>query len=483
MILNDFRKDSKVAVEQVHPEYPFDPPFHPSEAYPEYAYGKLSKKKNFVYEGVRNLFYQLGLDSGNFNTPLWNPLGEIIKPGDTVLIKPNLVMHFNPLGYNTDSLITHGSVLRSITDYAFLALKNEGKLIIGDAPLQSCNIQTAIQANRLDSVLEFYSKAGLKVTFQDFRMVMMQKRIRRNREIVAGAQTIFTHINLREKSLHHGDECYKKYRVTNYNPAFMNKQHNLNDHIYIIANAVLDADVVISVPKLKTHRKSGITVTMKNHVGINAHKDCLPHHTKGSVDECGDEYLNKSILKNMLVALSEFEDRKNSPLVTKLVAVPKRALYSLAIRLSKDIYFEGSWWGNRTIYKTLIDLNNILLFVENKNGQLEDIPARRFLSIVDGIVAGEGEGPLEPTPKDAGVLLAGKNPMAVDIVCSRIMGFDWGKIPFLVKGQKFFCNFNVQEIECCSASEDYRGKLLYSDKTKKYLNFVPSQGWKGHIEI
>ena len=49
-------------------------------------------------------------------------------------------------------------------------------------------------------------------------------------------------------------------------------------------------------------------------------------------------------------------------------------------------------------------------------------------AIVDGIVGMEGDGPIMGTPKQAGVLVMGRNLTAVDATCTRIMGID----PFLV---------------------------------------------------
>ncbi len=50
-------------------------------------------------------------------------------------------------------------------------------------------------------------------------------------------------------------------------------------------------------------------------------------------------------------------------------------------------------------------------------------------AIVDGIVGMEGDGPIMGTPKEAGVLVMGRNLTAVDATCARIMGID----PFRVK--------------------------------------------------
>jgi uncharacterized protein (DUF362 family) len=52
-------------------------------------------------------------------------------------------------------------------------------------------------------------------------------------------------------------------------------------------------------------------------------------------------------------------------------------------------------------------------------------------AIVDGIVGMEGNGPIQGTPKPAGVLVAGSDPVAVDATCCRIMKIDPMKVRYL----------------------------------------------------
>ena len=51
--------------------------------------------------------------------------------------------------------------------------------------------------------------------------------------------------------------------------------------------------------------------------------------------------------------------------------------------------------------------------------------------IVDGIVGMDGNGPIQGTPKPAGVLVMGRNLPAVDATCCRIMGIDPTKVEYL----------------------------------------------------
>ena len=55
----------------------------------------------------------------------------------------------------------------------------------------------------------------------------------------------------------------------------------------------------------------------------------------------------------------------------------------------------------------------------------------RAFAIVDGIVGMEGNGPIQGTPRTAGVVVAGASPVAVDATCCRIMGLDPARIQYL----------------------------------------------------
>ncbi|MCL4272079.1 MAG: hypothetical protein KJZ72_21155, partial [Anaerolineales bacterium] len=74
-------------------EYPSNAPYHPSKRYPEYPFSTaLSQTPNLVYDGVRRLLCDLGYDNQHYNSAQWNPLGHIIQPGMSVVLKPNFVL-------------------------------------------------------------------------------------------------------------------------------------------------------------------------------------------------------------------------------------------------------------------------------------------------------------------------------------------------------------------------------------------------------
>jgi len=124
-----------------------------------------------------------------------------------------------------------------------------------------------------------------------------------------------------------------------------------------LPEAILSADVLISVPKMKTHKLAGITLSMKNMFGI------VP----------GIKY-----------------------------GWPKNILH---------------WNG---ISQSIVEI-------------CKTVPAQ--YSIVDGVIAMEGHGPILGTPKPAGVLVMGDNAVSVDSTAARIMGVDPAQVEYLAMAQ------------------------------------------------
>jgi hypothetical protein len=90
----------------------------------------------------------------------------------------------------------------------------------------------------------------------------------------------------------------------------------------------------------------------------------------------------------------------------------------------------GAWYGNDTAWRMALDLARILRYADSR-GSMHDAPRRRHLCVIDGIVAGEGEGPLDPVAVDAGVLILGSDVAVTDRVACRLMGFDADAIPLV----------------------------------------------------
>ena len=472
--------------------YPQIPPYHPDSEYAEYPFrkGKIGGE-NKVYGMVRRLFHQMGLDVENYDDPSWNPLGCLIRPGNTVLLKPNFVSHYN-WGYrkglvDTDSLVTHGSVIRAVLDYVVIALKGTGRIVVGDAPLQSADFEELVKLAGLDEIRDFYDLNDLKIDIVDFRLkqaIVNQKNQLIRQVDLTGSQNGYVVVNLRKDSLLDDiSSDYRKFRVAAYDFREMKKHHNREKHEYIIPKIVFESDVVINLPKLKSHVKAGITASLKNLVGINAHKDWLPHHRRGPVVHGGDEYRDYSLLKKSWLLIQEMEWQTKKTLLRKIYREMARLPAFISRNISDDGIYQGGWYGNDTLWRTILDINRAF-FYSNKKGQLQNTIQRKYLSVIDGIIGGEGESPLSPSPKPCGLLIGGFNPVATDTVAATLMGFDYKKIPTIVNAFKTdqypLCSFDPDDIVVSRNSQPTSLSQLRELQTLS--PFKPGKGWFGHIE-
>ena len=385
-------RDTSVAVRQVSTHgYPQQFPFHPSEAFPEYQ-GKDTAPGNPVYGGVRELLYNLGLDREKFGTADWNPFCTFIKPGMTVFIKPNTVAHNHPKGKDLFSVITHASVLRPILDYACLALQDRGTIIVADCPLYSSNFDKAFERSCIAPLLRWYaSKTPVKIEWFDLRINKGRRTWlygRWARSKIMQDPRGYRFVDLGKNSRFTGvDPSRLRIAVAGYTE--MRKHHTDATHEYLFPQSLLDSDVVISLPKLKTHRRTGVTLCLKNYMGIPSMKDCLPHFMTGSPVEGGDQYIHKSNLKRICTRLHDIIQTSPHMPIKFVCAVLKKLLWNAGrLLIFKDSVSEAMWPGNDTLWRTLGDINEIITYADKK-GVITPKPQRPQLFLVDGIVGGK----------------------------------------------------------------------------------------------
>jgi uncharacterized protein (DUF362 family) len=468
--------------------YPQKPPFSPAVRFPEYLDDVLDPL-NEVYAGVRNLLLYLGMDRENFGTPNWNPFKDMIEPGMTVFIKPNTVAHVHPDKKDILSVIVHASVLRPIIDYVLIALRGEGKIVIGDSQLIESDFDKAMEVSQIKALLGWYTE-NTRVEFQCFDLRTV-KSVRTYLYGKWGRQPVYQDplgyawVNLGDKSCFEGIDP-KRLRIAIANYKNMGKHHSDGNHQYLFPKSFLASDVVISIPKLKTHRRTAVTLALKNYMGIPSEKDSLPHFITGCPCEGGDQYVHPSLRKRIITRLHD-EIQSNPYIPVKFVlAIVKKLLWnSYHVAPYKDMVYEAMWHGNDTLWRTLTDLNKAVLYADSE-GIIRDTQQRKFFCVIDGIVGGEKEGPLAPDPVYSGMLLAGFNPVAMDAVGSTLMGFDIEKIPLVKKCME------VGKDTCCLYPEP-DGEIVVSDGEKSIplaelprfynLKYEPHPGWKGNVEL
>jgi uncharacterized protein (DUF362 family) len=220
--------------------------------------------------------------------------------GKRVVLKPNLVE------YHRDKVInTNPNVVAAVIE---LCRREEAaEVIVAEGPGHWRNVEYLVGASGLGDVLRHY-----KVPFVD---------------------------------LNH-DEPVKRVNLGRLTKL---------EHLYL-SRTVATADVLISLPKLKTHHWAVATLSLKNLFGT------LPGICYGW---------------------------------------PKNELH---------------WRG---IDNSIVDI------------ALTRTPD---LAIVDGIIGMEGDGPLNGTPVNTGVLVMGSDLVAVDATCCRLMELDPARVAYLLMG-------------------------------------------------
>lgn len=469
--------------------YPVAKPFCPERTFPECLFRALSEP-NPAYDAVRECLRLLGLDAARFGTADWNPLGAFVKPGDTVVLKPNFVRDFRETQEgHADCLITHGSVIRAALDYVFIALGGRGRIIIADAPQNDADFDAIRRIAGLDEIQAFYREhAGFEVEVYDLRPERAKKidGVIVGHEPLPGDPAGYVKVDLAGHSMFAEIEhlCDRLYGAE-YDTEELRLHHCGGRHEYLISKTVLDADCVINLPKMKTHKKTGITVCMKNLVGINGNKNWLPHHREGTPSQGGDQYADDAAVHRVeRAAVAAF--KRVFPLLGPLRRLAAGPAKAIGRRLFGDTNAgairSGNWHGNDTTWRMVIDLNRVLLYAD-ADGRLHDAPVRRVFHIVDGIVGGEGNGPLDPTPKPAGVILAGANAVAVDMVAAGVMGFDWRRMPVLrcASGEHALPLLDSANGGCCVRRNTEAGAGSPDAAQEHVLFFEPHVGWAGYV--
>lgn len=374
---------------------------------------------------LNSLGSQLGWsdERGTFN--------RIVPPGARVLLKPNWVLHENQGPWSFDAVITHPSLVQGVV--AELLQTDAAEIWVGDAPVQGCDFPGLMERTGLGTWAETLELREPRFRgVHDFRRTVsiFRSGVRyATEDRVAIDQYVLFDLG-QDSLLEPISSSEPRFRVTCYDPKFLASTHSLGRHQYLITKRVLESDVIVNLPKLKMHRKAGITNALKNLVGINGNKEYLPHHRVGGSDEAGDCYPGISRLKRTAEKLLDFKNSSSSVLRSRVVKGILKPISAFLKIAGDETGLEGSWSGNDTVWRMALDLNRILIY-GCPDGTMADKPQRLVLHLSDGIVAGQGCGPLAPEPFELGVLTAGLNPAAMDWAGALMLNLDPEKISLL----------------------------------------------------
>ncbi|WP_431237363.1 DUF362 domain-containing protein [Mycolicibacterium aichiense] len=203
-------------------------------------------------------------------------------------------------------------------------------------------------------------------------------------------------VNLREQSALFGLQG-RRYHSAEADTRETNRHHTGAVHEYTFSATVLRSDMIVTVPKLKTHGKAGINASMTNAINLAADPNLLPQYTMGTPKTGGDAYRSSSArfrLESVMMAAAR-------PVVSRVVRLAdSRGTADLldGLTLSRDprSVRAGNWFGNDTLWRTILDVNRALRYAQ-ADGTLATTPQRRTFSIVNALVSGDGEAPILPT--------------------------------------------------------------------------------------
>lgn len=428
-----------------------------------------------IGRALASLGRMLGWDDGERG-----PLGNVIKPGSRVVIKPNWVMHENSGPWGMAPLLTHQLLIQAVTE----AVLETGacEVVVGDAPLQGCDFELLLRNTELDHWAEqLQSREPRFKGVRDFRRTVSTfvDGVRIANENVQSEDQFVLFDLAGDSLLDPITDENASFRVTCYDPRLMAKTHAPGCHRYLIAREILEADVIVNLPKLKTHQKAGITCALKNLIGINGNKEYLPHHRIGGFDLGGDCYPGGSDLKRALEFVHDRQNMTKSHAAGRMWRTAATQIYRL-LRLKGDRFgIEGSWSGNDTIWRTCLDLNRILLY-GTPAGVMSDEVQRRTIHITDAIVAGQGNGPLSPEPLPMGLLLAGENAAAIDWIGAHLLGYPPENIPIVREALGMFrwplTAFAREEIRLLGDLGEGVADDVLGRRTVESINHPP--GWQ-----
>ena len=433
---------------------------------------------------LRTVLLEAGLDAAHAGTPAWNPFADLLQPGGTVVVKPNWVTHANGGAHDDwECLVTHPSIVEAICRYVLKAAPR--RLTIGDAPVQGCDFVRLLDRTGTGAALARLPAGDTVVGVRDFRLVSLDEdggyathasATRTPADYVCfdlAADSLLEPITNGERP----------FRVTMYDPKALDDTHGPGRHRYLVAREIVEADLVVNVPKLKTHKKAGLTGALKNLVGINGHKAYLPHHRKGGGADGGDAYPGRSSWKAWAEETYDTANRlQGGALKTALfrsAAALERASVAIA---GATPGVEGSWHGNDTVWRMSLDLQRLLLY-GRLDGTLDDRPQRALLNITDAVIAGQGEGPLAPDPCPLGIVTLGANPAAAEWVHAELMHLDPARLPIVARA---YDAFRVPIATFAPGDVRVRcgGLILTPREAGDAFGrpFTTPRGWRGHCE-
>ncbi len=419
-------------------------------------------------------------------------LDEFLSASETfrrVVVKPNWVSEAHQNSPDIwEPVITHPVLIMAVLESLAERMKGRGIICLCDGPATVADFSAILDRGNLRDGIDDFRKRwpALQLEVQDLRREIWTWK---EQVIVERLPNIpdsrgYVSMNLGKDSLFYGHHGEGRYYGADYDTQEVNAHHSGEIQEYLLAGTPMACDLFINLPKLKTHKKTGITCCLKNLVGVNGDKNWLPHHIEGNPSSGGDEFPSRSLLNSVESRLKKTAQRValSFPWVGTYLY---RKLRNSGIALLGDSEKKiraGNWQGNDTCWRMVLDLNRALLYGNRDATWRETGKSKKYLAIVDGIVGGEGSGPLCPDSIKSQILVAGTSPAETDAVAARIMGFPLSQLSIIERAfdQHRWPLFKRQIKEIRIYDKRFDEQVSAENlKTVVTGGFKPHFGWPG----
>jgi uncharacterized protein (DUF362 family) len=412
-----------------------------------------------------------------------------------IVLKPNWVLHETDPEFPIRALVTDPKIIEAVAEACLDLFPGAESILVADCPLQYADWPRMCEQSGLLPIMErLQKKSSGKIVFRDLRKEVFAKN---NGSFLTTAQTEhgdprgYRIVSLGARShLEAISDQADRFAVNDYNANTTRSNHERGTHQYYVSQSILDADLLINLPKWKAHQKSAITAALKNLVGINGDKAYLPHFRRGAPKWGGDEYRDEN--RWLYWAQTTLRERfqKKSRLLYSVLKPGWELLKKvrgIETRLDhpsaqpKNFYIAGgAWHGNDTLWRMIYDLN-LVIQCADAQGQLQKTRQRHCFTIVDGLIAGEGNGPLEPFPRETDWLICGDDPFAVDAALCYFMGFNPAKVPVIAE-RKVFTGVGWGQFDLKDLAVELDGTRTPLLESPINFRFAPPPGWRNYVE-
>ncbi len=327
--------------------------------------------------------------------PYANPLRDLVEDvnGDQeirVVLEPNWVEYYPVRGGVGDPegrspAYTHPAMMRPMVDMAVAAGATE--IIIGDSsgnPDNSCVANMGYQ-ELITWLANHYPTVDITpypVNFQDTGKFTWATLGTGSGGESAYAGSGYSYYHLRKANVGESSQ----YFATADSHGMPGPGVTACMGAYAVTDYLIDADVIVNMPKVKVHFHNPNTLAIKNWVGTTM---LCTYNNYSNVGSCRISHTMHS---------------------------------------TSSIYEES--FGNDCMWRELADLHRIYLYWVRGSG-VQPTPQRKYLTVMDGIVCGETDLYFNggPTHWRANTVLASVDPVAIDAVTSRIQRYKFDNTP------------------------------------------------------